>query len=555
MMAGQLAMIEAFAALPLLLWILECVAQAESAGRRPRLAHLGLALAALSVVLAGHPQLPAYAMGTAVLYCLVRMWGRRALESLGVMALGVGLSGFVWWPMLQLIERNTRVLPLEHPGNDLPFPYWRLNAFFLPWADGWPEPIQRSPPTSFAEPTGAFFWDTVCYVGWIPVFAALLLFGRSILRRRWPARPWLILSVVAVLTLVLALPFAQAITSQFRVTLLRSPSRMLYLTTFALSAAIAVFVEGLLHTLSGRSRVLSAGLVGVLLAAHATDLGKHDLNFIHLIQRLPTMNQEIDRWRRGVGDQRVAFDNELFAPANRAADDLGFFDSIMLARPYRVFLALSGAPAGLNTQNLDGSMLPPSALAGLGAKIVVTSHPREDLKVVNVQEAARSYAVPNPLSRATFLPDACVRFQDDARVLERFREGTIDFKKWMFLDPSARPGDFQLDVTASFAQPVLSYGRPDSDEIVVQVEARSPGYLRVMESWDEGWSATLNGKATDLLVADTFAMAVRLRPGVHEVRLSYRTPGARTGLVLSALSAALLSLLVLGMRSQRRWIT
>jgi uncharacterized membrane protein YfhO len=121
----------------------------------------------------------------------------------------------------------------------------------------------------------------------------------------------------------------------------------------------------------------------------------------------------------------------------------------------------------------------------------------------------------------------------------------------MVLEPASRPADFRPDPPTSSAQPPPVYRRPDSDEIVVHVDARSPGFVRVMESWDDGWSATIDGAPARLLVADTFAMAVRVPTGAHEVRLVYRTPGAHTGLALSVASVLLLALLTFGFRAMR----
>ncbi len=469
-------------------------------------------------------------MGTAVLYAVVRLWGRRLWTALAAMALGVGLSGAVWWPMLQLIGRSTRILPLDPAGNDLALPYWRLKAFLFPWADGWPSQVLRSPAQSFVDPNVAYFWDTVCYVGWVPVLAALVLLLRAFVRGRWPAKHWAFLAAVAVGAVLVALPFARSLTSEMRVTLLRSPARMLYLTTFALAAAIAVFVDELLRASRDRNRVVGLVAVAVLLAVHVVDLGSHGREFVNLRKRFTWVASDVERLRRSTGAQRFAFDCNLFAPGNRAVDDVGFFDSLMLARPYRAFLALAGYPPTANSQNLDGSSLPAPALAGEGATV---------------------YAVPDALARATFLPDAAAGFLSDEQVLARFRDGKIDFQHEIFLDATARPAEPRSAGDPSAPPTRLAYERPRSDEIVMSIDARESGYLRVMESWDEGWSATVDDKSADLLVADTFAMAVRLQPGRHAVRLAYRTPGAGVGIGVTAASAVLLALLAFRLRSGR----
>ncbi|HEV8112281.1 MAG TPA: YfhO family protein [Planctomycetota bacterium] len=551
LLAGHLPLLEAFGALPLLLWCLESIARSDPVAPKSWRLHVGLAAACLCIVLCGHPQVPAYAMGTAVLYAIVRIGGRAAVKALAAMALGVGLSGAVWWPMLQLIGRSTRILPLDRAGNDLALPYWRLKAFLFPWADGWPSQVQRAPEQPFVDPNVAYFWDTVCYVGWIPILAALFLLGRALVRRRWPAKPWVFLAVVAAGAVLVALPFAQALTNELRVTLLRSPARLLYLTTFALAAAIAVLVDELTKASRGTNRTLGVAIVAVLVAVHAVDLGSHAREFVHLRKRFTWNAADIERLRRNTGPQRFAFDCSLVAPGNRGVDDVGFFDSLMLARPYRAFLALAGYPPTTNSQNLDGGALPAPALAGLCVKIVVTGQPRDDLKAVETKEGASLYLVPDPLPRATFLPDAAAVFLPDEQVLARFRDEKISFTSEIFLDAGARPNDLARGGNASAAGTRLAYDRPSSDEIVMSIDARETGYLRVMESWDEGWSAKIDGQATDLLVADTFAMAVRVHPGPHEVRLAYATPGARTGLALTAASAVLLALFAWRLRAGR----
>jgi hypothetical protein len=78
-MAGHLPLLEAYPALPLLLWRVEAsVGPGAAATGRWRVAQLGvLALAMLCVVLAGHPQLPLYAVVVAGGYLVYRGWGRR----------------------------------------------------------------------------------------------------------------------------------------------------------------------------------------------------------------------------------------------------------------------------------------------------------------------------------------------------------------------------------------------------------------------------------------------------------------------------------------------
>jgi hypothetical protein len=182
---GHLPNLEGYPALPLLLWLADRVLRDDAGAGRLA----ALAAATACIVVAGHPQLPAYAVASALVYVLwVGSW-RHAGQAAGAITLGAAATLVVWWPMLGLIGRSTRVLPLETATNDLALPYARLGAFFLPWKDGWPGAVQRAPAEPFSGfPNEAWFWDTVVYVGILPWLAVLGLFIAVLLRRRWPSR-------------------------------------------------------------------------------------------------------------------------------------------------------------------------------------------------------------------------------------------------------------------------------------------------------------------------------------------------------------------------------
>lgn len=92
----------------------------------------------------------------------------------------------------------------------------------------------------------------------------------------------------------------------------------------------------------------------------------------------------------------------------------------------------------------------------------------------------------------------------------------------------------------------LAIQMPDSTPAAIRIEARaeSPARLVVRETWDEGWSATVDGApALPELHKNTF-MSIPLESGHHEIMLTYSSHVLRTGLWASAVSlaAALLAL-------------
>jgi hypothetical protein len=78
--------------------------------------------------------------------------------------------------------------------------------------------------------------------------------------------------------------------------------------------------------------------------------------------------------------------------------------------------------------------------------------------------------------------------------------------------------------------------REVAPEIVrIRAEASAPSILLIRNAWDEGWSATLDGRSVPVLRTDGFLQGIALPPGRHGVRLTYREPAIGTGLALSGI--------------------
>jgi hypothetical protein len=83
--------------------------------------------------------------------------------------------------------------------------------------------------------------------------------------------------------------------------------------------------------------------------------------------------------------------------------------------------------------------------------------------------------------------------------------------------------------------------------VSIDVAAHGPleSVLAVNQSWDEGWSVTVDGEPQELLLADVSLSAVAIGPGRHHVELVYRDPWVTAGLALSGLALLLLAAMVL----------
>src|SRR4029453_12293115 len=81
-----------------------------------------------------------------------------------------------------------------------------------------------------------------------------------------------------------------------------------------------------------------------------------------------------------------------------------------------------------------------------------------------------------------------------------------------------------------------TYREASPEDVRIEAEASVPSILLVRNAWDEGWSATLDGRSVPVLRADGFLQGVALPPGRHDVRLTYREPAIGTGLALSGIA-------------------
>lgn len=80
------------------------------------------------------------------------------------------------------------------------------------------------------------------------------------------------------------------------------------------------------------------------------------------------------------------------------------------------------------------------------------------------------------------------------------------------------------------------YQEIEPEDVRIDVDAPDPSILVVRNAWDEGWSATLDGRSVPMLRVDGFIQGVAVPQGRHQVRLVYREPAIGRGIALSALA-------------------
>lgn len=550
-MAGHLPLLEVYCGLPLLFWLIERYRAADTPRQRSW-ALLALGVACACLALAGHPQLPLYAGAAGLIYLLIRARGRGALRGAATMAAGAACAAFALWPMLLLIGRSTRVLALDPPANDIVFPYSRLLVFVSPWSQGWPAAVPRTPVVPVAFPNDAYFWDTMDYVGLLPLAAAAFLLVRAAVRRERPKGPWAFLALLGAAGLLLALPAARAPFTHLPGTFLRSPARLVYFTEFALAMGLGLAIERAVAwaRTSRQSWVLPA--LALVLVGHALDLGRHDRYFIRLVAYHGTPSPREEQFAQTVRAHagRVAIDVGLLTPLNRELDDIGLFDSIALAKPYRAIFDMADLSPRLNSQYIDGSDLNLRALSTCGVMFVVTNKTPGG-PPPTAANPIRVFPIRDPGQRVQFFPDASVQFTDVETTHRNLRDPRFDLRHRLMLPPNTRPAGNDVTPAGGAPPPIgrpaeFQYSPEADDQITTGVKSDQPGYVLLLDAWDPGWHATVDGAPAPVQIADDVFMAIHVPAGAHAIRVNFSTPGAVTGLLLSGAGILLLAGLSFG---------
>ena len=148
----------------------------------------------------------------------------------------------------------------------------------------------------------------------------------------------------------------------------------------------------------------------------------------------------------------------------------------------------------------------------------------------------RIFSVANALPRA-YVVGACSEVTAPLAALERFVAPDFDASGDVVLEQSAlrRAGLSCAGQTPGRAG-AAEITRQSANSLTVDVAARRAAWLVVADSWDTGWSATIDGHSDEVLAADYGLRAVRIPEGLHTVRFVYEPSSVRLGSLVSAVT-------------------
>ncbi len=164
--------------------------------------------------------------------------------------------------------------------------------------------------------------------------------------------------------------------------------------------------------------------------------------------------------------------------------------------------------------------------------------------VTPLVRAVGVFRVPDPLPRVFVVGGVRNPVGDDSPVM-LLDPGFDPLREVLLADTPPRPADPGFRGEAR----LLDLG---FDAVRVEVESSGPAHLVVLDAWDPGWRASVDGVAAPLRRANFAFRAVPVAPGRHLVELRYRPRSVFAGLAVSAATTlALLLFLGVGVRRRR----
>ncbi len=157
--------------------------------------------------------------------------------------------------------------------------------------------------------------------------------------------------------------------------------------------------------------------------------------------------------------------------------------------------------------------------------------------------------VDDPVPRAGVVADAQVVGGAD-EALAALLEPGFDPRRTVILEaPPGKPDTRQPVRRAAAPGVVWLHQGPNSSRL--SVTSAAPGWLVVLESWDPGWRATVNGRAVSVDPANFAFQAIRIPAGTSTVKLDYRPPQVLWGAAASGTTTAAI-LVTVGIDTRRR---
>ena len=155
-------------------------------------------------------------------------------------------------------------------------------------------------------------------------------------------------------------------------------------------------------------------------------------------------------------------------------------------------------------------------------------------------EPIRLFRVPGSLPRTYVVGDA--RVADGMDALETLAQPGFDIRREILL-PSGVPRRAGPGFHGSSRIVELK-----ADSVHIESESNEAGYVVLVDAYDPGWRARVDGRETPLLRANVAFRAIPVPPGKHGIEVAYEPASVRIGVAISAVSLLASSLLFWGVK-------
>lgn len=148
-------------------------------------------------------------------------------------------------------------------------------------------------------------------------------------------------------------------------------------------------------------------------------------------------------------------------------------------------------------------------------------------------DAVLVFGVPDPAPRASVVGAARVRTRD-SDALAMLLAADFDPAREVVLSDGV-----EADAASTFVGSARFLERR-SDRVSIETEATGEGWLVLVDAWDPGWTAHVDGRPTPVRRANLAFRAAAVPPGRHRVDFLYRPAGLTSALGISLASLAVL---------------